>query len=525
MRRLPVSAGLLALCGSLLFTSLGKAQFRVEATRTKLIFRFDTSARDCTVAELAPFQPATDAAETTPVLTNFRSGKIAIPRFDGSRDRLYSGFVEVQDGKPMGPMRFADAGPEISVHRDSYPRTHSKKGLQVQWVEDAIALGVQHAGLNIDLGRSIAPTPRSNDLRWTMDGRDFWFDHNYIESIDSQVKPLSDYGAAVTLILLDYTQSDRAHAFLRHPSYDPACPGHISEFNTSTPESLAWFKAWVEFLAARYTQPASPRGRVVNYIIGNEVNAHWDWANMGAVSMETFAADYIRAVRISAQAVRKYSASARVYISLEHDWNNLYAESSAQHGFAARSFIDHFNQLARAGGNFDWNLAFHPYPEDLFNCRTWEDKSAPMREDAPRITFKNIEMLPRYFRHESLLYRGNPRHIILSEQGFHAKPTHEGEMEQAAAYCYAWRKIVDLNGIDAFILHRQVDNRGEGGLNLGLWRREPDSDATPSTPRPIYNVFLKADTAQWKAAFQFALPILGLSSWAEMETADANAGR
>ncbi len=187
-------------------------------------------------------------------------------------------------------------------------------------------------------------------------------------------------------------------------------------------------------------------------------------------------------------------------------------------GFPGRPFIDYFNKIAKAGGDFDWNLAFHPYPEDLFNCRTWEDKSAIPSEYSPRITFKNIEMLPRYFRRHELLYRGAPRHIILSEQGFHAKPTPQGEAEQAAAYCYAWRKIVNLKGIDAFILHRQVDNRGEGGLNLGLWRREPDSDATPSSKRPIYEVFRLADTPQWKAAFQFALPIIGIKSWQEINS-------
>jgi hypothetical protein len=332
---------------------------------------------------------------------------------------------------------------------------------------------------------------------------------------------MSDSGAAVTLILLNYAHpGSPANMILQHPDYDAACPGHISEFNTGTPEGLAWFKAWVEFLADRYSTPGFPHGRAVNYIVGNEVNAHWDWANMGHISMEQFARDYARAVRICAIAVKKYSSSNRVFVSLEHDWNVLYAEPKNTQGFPGRPFVDYFNQVAKGGGDFDWNLAFHPYPEDLFNCRTWDDKTATTADNTPRITFKNIEMLPRYFRRKEMRFRGEPRRIILSEQGFHAPLTPEGERLQAAAYCFAWRKIANLDGVDAFILHRHVDNAAEGGLNLGLWRRDPSSTAEPSGKRPIYEAFRLADTPKWKQAFEFALPIIGIKSWREIERRD-----
>ena len=47
-------------------------------------------------------------------------------------------------------------------------------------------------------------------------------------------------------------------------------------------------------------------------------------------------------------------------------------------------------------GDVDWNVAFHPYPENLFEPRTWLDQSATASDDTPRITFKNIELLPRF---------------------------------------------------------------------------------------------------------------------------------
>jgi hypothetical protein len=495
------------------------AGFSVTATPDELIFNFDQKNAGRRVVELAPFQDPSNAVSQASLPADFRRTVVSVPRFDDGRDRIYSGFVALDSGVAEGPMRFVEIRKNISRHCDAYPRIKSKKGLQVQWVEDAVALGVQHAAFNIDIGMSVNMTPGPDDFTWQMDGRTFSFGRGYIEAMDRSIKTMSDQGATVTLILLNYSHpGTEAGAILQHPGYDTNCPGHISEFNTGTAEGLAWFKAWVEFLTDRYAATGFPHGRVVNYIVGNEVNAHWDWANMGYVSMEQFARDYERAVRICAMAAKKSSANDRVFISLEHDWNTLYAESTNRQGFPGHLFLDYFNQSIKAGGNFDWNLAYHPYPEDLFNCRTWEDKSAKPDENTPRITFKNIEVLTRYFQKKELLFRGSPRHIILSEQGFHAKPTPEGEKEQAAAYCYAWRKIVNLKGIDAFILHRHVDNAGEGGLNLGLWRRAPDSTPGPPVKRPMYEVFRLADTPQWKQAFEFALPVIGIKSWQELDS-------
>jgi hypothetical protein len=489
----------------LLWSQCAWAGFTVTATRHDLIFTFDSKSANRSIVESAPGIQLTLA-------TNAAARKLVIPRFDGARDRIYSRF------EADGTTRFAEFDGRISAHDDPYPHLRSKKGLQVQMVDDAIALGVKHAAFNIDIGSSVALQPRPGDFTFAMDGREYHFNRGYIESIDQQARAMSTAGADVTLILLDYVHpGSAANDILQHPGYNTNCPGHISEFNTKTPEGAAWLKAWVEFLADRYTAPPYPHGRVVNFIVGNEVNAHWDWANMGHVPMETFARDYSGVVRLCATAVRKYSSGARVFISLQHDWNNRYAETNDLQGFAGRAFIDYFNKIGKAEGDFEWNLAFHPYPEDLFKCATWKDKSAIFAEDSPRITFKNIEELPRYFRRKEMLYHGRARRIILSEQGFHADSTPKGERLQAAAYCYAWRKIVNLDGIDSFILHRQVDNGGEGGLNLGLWRREPDSAATPSSKRPIYEVFRVADTPDWKKTFEFALPIIGIKSWKEIE--------
>ena len=264
----------------------------------------------------------------------------------------------------------------------------------------------------------------------------------------------------------------------------------------------------MEFVAERWSQPKRNHGRVVGYVIGNEVNSHWWWSNMGKVSMEEFADDYARTVRLTHGAIRRQSSWARVYLSLEHHWNIRYPAGDPLQTFSGRPFLEYFASQTRKNGDFDWHLAFHPYPENLRNPRFWNDKSATSNQGTPRITFKNLHLLTQYMKQPEMQYQGKPRRIILSEQGFDTPKTPDGETIQAAAYCYAYKKTETLKGIDSFILHRHVDHRKEGGLLLGLRRWDE-----ARTKKRIYDCFRLADTAEWEKAFEFALPIIGIESW------------
>lgn len=401
-----------------------------------------------------------------------------------------------------------------SRYVDAYPAAASKKGLQVEIVEDAIALGVKHAGLNFNLSQLIDPKADTNNPSWESAGRRYHFQHGYLTAMDNQIKTLSERGVVVTLIVLTYQSGDpEVNRILIHPRCETNAPNHLGNFNTVTDEGCRWLAAALEFCAERWSRLDQRFGRVAGYIMGNEVNSHWWWANMGRVSMKEFADDYLRTVRLAHMAIRNQSSWARVYLSLEHHWNIRYSAGEEQQSFPARPFLDYFAEKARAGGDFDWHVAFHPYPENLFEPRFWNDKTATTNAlTSPRITFKNIELLPNYLRRPELLFNGQPRRIILSEQGFHTPKDTNGEIVQAAAYCYAYKKVERLGGIDSFILHRHVDHPHEGGLLLGLRGMQPKGDE--ARPRKkIYECFRAADTPEWEKAFEFALPVIGLTSW------------
>ena len=400
---------------------------------------------------------------------------------------------------------------------EPYPTPPSKKGLQVQMVDDALALGITHAGLNCHLASFVDLAPLPDSLKWTMDGQDYFFKKRRVEGLDASVKPLSDAGVLVSLILLNYeNRNEPLDAIFMHPKYDRgAKTNRMSAFNTVTAEGTRYLRAVVAFLADRYSAADSKNGRVWNYIVGNEVNSHWWWNNQGRATTEEIASDYERAVRLVHDAVRLSSKNARVFLSFEHHWGIRYPAGAPDQSSPGRDLLAHFARLARERGDFDWNLAFHPYPEDLGDPRFWRDKSATSADDSPRITFKNLEILTRHLQQPDLLFDGTPRRVILSEQGFHCRDDADGERDQAAAYCAAYWKVAHLDGIDSFILHRHVDHAHEG-LNLGLWTHKPETIATPDRHRQMYDVFRAADTPEWEAAFRFALPVVGIEKWEDL---------
>lgn len=499
---------------------------QVTATRDSIrvqlepVWSVDSPPQPNAVAEVASH--LTGVASNLVVVAALPVGRdaVVLPRFEGARDRLYSSFIAVRSNAggvfPLGQSRYVERFDGVAKFTQPFPVATGKKGLQVQMLDDAIKLGIKHASLNVNLTGLIDLDQRPGGLSWMVDGMPVMFRAGAIQSLDQQVRTLTDAGVVVSLILLTYASGQpKVDGVMLHPAYDPKAPNHLGAFNAETAEGVRSLRACVEFLAHRYSDPAVYGGRVANYIFGNEVNSHWFWSNLGRVTMENFAESHLRAARVARTALRKASSSARLYLSLEHHWSIRYPGGDAQQAFPGRPFLEYFNRRAKEQGDFDWHLAFHPYPENLFEPRTWNDRSATPNDDTPRITFKNLAVLMRFLERPELRSQGQRRRVILSEQGFHTVDGPNGELWQAAAYAYAWEQVDRLPGIDAFILHRHVDHGHEGGLRLGLWTRDEkaSSPSVPAKPKLIYELFRAAGTPDWERAAAFALPVIGIQRW------------
>ena len=418
-----------------------------------------------------------------------------------------------------------------------FPTPATKKGLQVEDVSDAVDLGVHHAALNVIVPGLCADNPVADG--WSAPGRlcDYPLQPSAIRRLDKQIGSLSAAGANVYLILLNpvrknasmpHRASDTSDAMKEpfgevkwiHPKYDPQCPNRYSAFRVDTPEARDRLDAIIRFLARRYSHvPRSPdgpvHGRVVGYIVGNEVNSHHWWHNRGAVGLDEFVDSYTDEFELISRAVAGVSRWARVYVSLDHHWADSMSPAHPQRCFGSREFLLRFADACRQRNNLPFHVAFHPYPENLRDPTFWEDETALPNDRTPKVTPKNLEVLIDFVRRPEMIVGGHPARIILSEQGFDCPSGEDGEAIQAAAYCLAYHEIDRLEGIDAFILHRHIDHPAEHGLRLGLYGFEPGDrrKASALDARPIRDCFRDAGTDRQSDRFRFALPIVGLKAW------------
>lgn len=158
-------------------------------------------------------------------------------------------------------------------------------------------------------------------------------------------------------------------------------------------------------MAERYDGSNPNYGKVSNWVIGNEVNNQKDWNYMGPMDLTNYVRTYLKAFRVFYTAIKTASASDRVYISLDYNWNN---EIDGKLKYGGKNIVDSFNSIANVEGQFDWGLAYHPYPYPMTEPEFWDDdQSGLVTNDfnSPIINFKNLNTLTDYFAQETLRTR------------------------------------------------------------------------------------------------------------------------
>lgn len=498
------------------FVRADEPRLRVAITPDSLRFAWPPSAGKTEIREL-PLH--TSAAGEGPVLWSGKGPGATVPRFDGKRDRLFAKFELRADGKALGAPQCVTDFSALPRRTNSLGSLANKKGIACLLdMEDGKALGFGQSNQNIDIGRLIDWQSAEPKLSFEFEGRKIGLRPAAVARLDADLQALHAAKMRVTGILLNYVQTTTPRTSpLVHPLTDPkTITSGPAAFNTATAEGVFFYRAIVHWLVERYTRTDAKFGQLGGLVIGNEVQSHWSWYYLGAVEPEVLLREYTAALRIADLATRSVHADFPIYVSLEHHWT-MPASEDRTRGFSAVEVLEGVNGRAKREGDFPWNLAFHPYPENLRNPRFWNDKSAPLRFDAPRITFHNLEVLPAFLRQPHFLYGGQPRRIALTEQGFDCPPGPDGELAQAAAFALAWKKVQALPDIESFLYHRHVDHPHENGLLFGI--REHDGSANVNAigrARKIWGVVQKAGTPEEDAAFAFALPIVGRKDWSNV---------
>ena len=261
---------------------------------------------------------------------------------------------------------FPASGAADDPKSQPFPQPPGKKGLQVQMVDDAIALGIHHAGININLTALFQPAADDNTVRFAHGGREWLINGAYAASLDNQIRPLSEKGIVVYVILLAYPSGEAARdTVMLHPSASGEFT--IAGFNTASDDGLRSYRALIAFLAERYSGLHAEHGRVWGWIVGNEVNSQKIWYNLGSMSMNEVAAEYEKAVRATHDSVRDHSDHGRCYLSFDHFWAARMPGVSEQESYPTREFLMEFARISRERVDFEWHIAHHPYRVSCFS--------------------------------------------------------------------------------------------------------------------------------------------------------------
>ena len=378
--------------------------------------------------------------------------------------------------------------------------TTSKKGLQGAHpttnstdsnLLNSTDLGIQHTLYNIYINDLVASQDSGTPYEYK--GKTYYFrlpnENPYF------ISQMNDRNISVSFVLLlGYNASQQN---LIYPSGRE--PGHnYYALNTATQDGHDTFEALFNFLADNYS---TEKIHVDNWILGNEVNVHKTWNYSGINDINANANAYADAFKLLSDAVKSHSQSSRVFVSVDHCWN----ETAGGNQFSTKSFLDAFNNAIKAKqADIQWGIAFHAYPADLRYCDIWSSTwsaNTTDNESTQFITCKNIDVLTNYVK----THYGPDTRIILSEQGFNA---YNGDSIQAAALAYSYYKSEFNDMIDAFIIRSDKDYQSEisQGLKFGL------TDIN-GNKRQSYNVFKYMDTDQYPIYTNFALNIIGTSDW------------
>ena len=400
----------------------------------------------------------------------------------------------------------------VADYHYKFPKAASKKGLQVsaEMLEDAAELNVQHSVLNIvisDLLVNEKEKSGANTITFSYNGKEYRIYKHLIDYYDKQLTALCKNGTVISAVLLLGYRKDLTWLIVP----EARKKGHsYYAWNITDAKTRETFCAVVTYLARRYASKKAAHGRIANWILGNEIDIADTWNYCGDVTLKKYIQNYASAFRLMYNCLAGVYSKTRAYISLSHLWN------TRQTGcFTARETLDAFAQAISSEGRIPWNIAYHPYSSPLTEPKFWENRNGQLTSalTSPIINMGNLSVLTSYVKKSF----GSSTRIILSESGFTSKNGGKNlQKAQIAAIAYGYLIAEADDMIDAFVIHRHVDNSSETSQNLylGLWSSSGTESAR--NKKKAWKVFKYMDTSLSKKYTKAALKVIGAKDWSSL---------
>lgn len=433
--------------------------------------------------------------------------------YNTSTSKLFSRFVVTvrQGGKyvQISNEMYITNPEAVATKSTNYP-ANSKKGLTADWrySDELSDLGVGFASYELDISRFLT----GGGINYTYNGKTYSFNGTVVNEYDIVCSKFASEGCNVVMVIKNsYNKS----------TLDMIAPsGRVAgkncyAFNVDEQNPTEKLEALMSFLANRYS---GSKGTIHTWVIGNEVNTSNPWHYMGNVSAEVLAAHYAKEFRVCYNAIKSQNSGARVFVSIDQRWN-WQDGTAGQYG--GKSVLDTFAAYINVGGNIDWGLSFHPYPVPLYNAAFWNIPSSYAKmnlvdhtDNTRFLNPTNVDVVTNHMQQSTMLSpSGSVRHILITEMGFasYSSKIATNELTQAAAIVYSYKLISSNPYIEGIIYHRQVDHASEiasDGIAVGI--------RSETGPKYAYFVFANMDKGNSFKYTDFALPIIGVSSWADL---------
>ncbi|MDE7006599.1 MAG: hypothetical protein K2P07_00345, partial [Lachnospiraceae bacterium] len=345
--------------GRITITASGEG---IPKSDDKFYYLFALNTYDTGIAEGADYI----AREYKDSETLFTAGL----NYNSSNSRLFKKFaVAVKvDGKyvQVSTPSYITNPEAIAKYGSVFQQPASKKGILVDPNKlrgsELDDLGVKQAAYNIPVARLLGPTTSAAypTIHYTYNGRTYTINGQVVAEYDLVFGTLTAKGITTTAIILNnYSPS---FPQLIHPKARSGGSAPYYMFNGAEESGVEYMAAIGTFLAERYS--GNSHGRISNWIIANEINARKEWNYMAHTDIETYVEEYARGFRVFYNAIKSVSSSARVYISLDQQWDRNIKNNTNYDG---RDIMDVFNRNISSKGNIDWGVAQHPYNVPLLS--------------------------------------------------------------------------------------------------------------------------------------------------------------
>lgn len=348
------------------------------------------------------------------------------------------------------------------------------------------------AGGSIGAGTAIIPVYLEQMFSTATTGyvypiEDFYryFDKNYIDRLDAQVRTYSANGARVYLQLLLSADDQTSGAEYRLP-------------NVYDEEVLTVVCACSEFLSERYREYQS--GQISGMIVGRKVDC-LDINDSKNLDLSQYAKAYAFYLLVVARSARLYQSNLDIIVPFSDI--NTYSSDSASvplDGNAAptellEQILTFLEQTVSLPTPF--NLLIESSESPLLAVENEEkDIVFSIREDQERLHTENLSAVTRYVEGLSSRYQAAPQHVMytwsVSEQS-------NEKNALACAYIYSYYRLLHERGVSSFSISfsETEESATYAFFELEKLLRLIDTPDGLSTAQPLLSYFEESANKQW----------------------------